>query len=155
MTERVLYDYIYPGVTGKIFRAYAALSMSEHKSGRDPSELINTITGDPNKQEKLIAALNMIGIAFPGAEKFVCNIINGNQELPYDCVDQKPLFGHGENIIFVRRNNHTLAPDYADFDFARLDKPVFELDLKLSLRELVAKHNRYYDAVERSLGLVV
>ena len=55
--------------------------------------------------------------------------------------------------IDLRRD--TLAPDYADFDFARLDKPVFELDLKLSLRELVAKHNRYYDAVERSLGLVV
>jgi hypothetical protein len=64
MSEIKLADYRVGGFYGKFTRAYASITTSVNKKDRSLSELGDVILNDPLKQEKAIAAVNLLGKVF-------------------------------------------------------------------------------------------
>lgn len=111
MSERLLLDCRKPGMRGKALRAYIAMGTSESKKDRSVPELLEKFKGY-NKQEKLVASINLLGKIFPGTESIIKSRICDFGELPISNVDTNVNFGNGENVIFVHNDGNSKDPDF-------------------------------------------
>ena len=101
MVGRLFVDCSVPGIKGQLFRAYAAISTAHTNPELSTEEILNKLRTSPAKQDKMIAALNLLGKFIPGIENKIAGNITQKYGLSFSDIDLRSPFGNGENIIFT------------------------------------------------------